>query len=468
MTIDRRYGAALTERTDKPPLVVSQPPPKELEGSQERRRVTGMIVDPTDQYGILLTGKIPTRWLRWLNFVDATKAFLKHDAMQLNWDGTATYAGTLGTGIVTTDAIAPGAVIASKLTANAQAFGTNIVFSATDYRVVAWTSGSLKLANGTEYTIASGNTGNMTVPLFIYFDPTVSTTVLQTTAAYGAAAGENVVIICFAQPSVSTVQKAMFIPVVGVVGMNSDNIGSKSISTDKLQANSVTAAEISVAQLSAISADIGVVTAGRIEDAGGDYGVLLSGTVPGGWTRWLNLVDASKAFLKHEALELRQDGSAEFGGHVRSQVGDSATLADPVQLVYQNKSLSTGSTTEVSLASFSLPANVLSANGDLLRITLIGDHNIAGGQVNIKFGATSIATQAFAADFFQFQLYVIRTGASAQLGRGSLHSVLVGAAFYVSAPGETLSGAVTVDFRGNAGAAGTLNFDSVIVEYLGA
>jgi hypothetical protein len=76
------------------------------------------------------------------------------------------------------------------------------------------------------------------------------------------------------------------------------------------------ASQISTVDLASVSANIGVITAGRIQNAGETQGVLISGTLPGGWTRYLNL-NGSGIFLKHDKLELNYDGTAVFYGVAR-------------------------------------------------------------------------------------------------------------------------------------------------------
>ena len=261
--------------------------------------------------------------------------------------------------------LSDGVITASKLTKNAQSFNTNIQFYASDRDTVQWTFGTLTLADGTTYSIAAGNIGNIGFAVWIYFDPDVSTTLLQTTTVAGDAVTENGIILCYADDA-PTGQKAFFLPAFGFYGINQlnlspDTVGTTqvqddaittpklianavtaakitagavtagkidalAVGTNELQANSVTAAKISVATLSAISADVGELTAGQLHNVADTYGLLLSGTVPAGWTRYLNLIDASKPFLKHEKLELTWAGGADFSGDV-SAASFTATTA---------------------------------------------------------------------------------------------------------------------------------------------
>ena len=66
---------------------------------------------------------------------------------------------------------------------------TDIVFSATDADTVEWTTGKVYFANGSETSvIAAGNTGNMVLTTYIYFDRT-KTDILQITTDASFATG---------------------------------------------------------------------------------------------------------------------------------------------------------------------------------------------------------------------------------------------------------------------------------------
>lgn len=64
------------------------------------------------------------------------------------------------------------------------------------------------------------------------------------------------------------------------------------------------------------------------QDSGATRGINIKGTLPVGWTRYLDLaVTGANPFLKHEALELLGDGSADFSGVVSSQKIISSSMA---------------------------------------------------------------------------------------------------------------------------------------------
>lgn len=138
----------------------------------------------------------------------------------------------------------------------------NIVFSVTDADTIAWASGTVTLSNGRTFSISAGNTGNMTALTYIYIDPAVSSTVLQTTTTYSTAVGANKILLGTAQNNTVT---ASFIPYgPGQPLIDGANIGALSIVANNIAASTITATKMNVSQLSAIAADIGAITAGSI------------------------------------------------------------------------------------------------------------------------------------------------------------------------------------------------------------
>ena len=136
-----------------------------------------------------------------------------------------------------------GRVIAGRLNKAAQTFNSNITFSSTDHDTVAWTSGTIQFVDGAKYAISSGNTGNMTAHTFVFFDPAISTSVLQVTTDYADTLQENAIILCNAQNSGSGDLEAFF------VSYNSANLNVN---------------QLSVNVLSALSANMGDLTTGTI------------------------------------------------------------------------------------------------------------------------------------------------------------------------------------------------------------
>jgi hypothetical protein len=144
----------------------------------------------------------------------------------------------------------------------------------------------------------------------------------------------------------------------------------------------------------------------------------------------------------------------------------------PVQTLYTNKGLSSVATSDGSLASYSLPASTLGVNGQAVRVTMVGRYvGAANGITYLKFGGTDLVNQTTGATsnaFFEIVAHISRTGATSQLAiwretcaTATPSGVTVAGS---AAPAETLSGAVTIDFRGHNNASGTLFYDFVAVE----
>lgn len=149
--------------------------------------------------------------------------------------------------------------------------------------------------------------------------------------------------------------------------------------------------------------------------------------------------------------------------------GEKLYNSAPTRTLYTNSGLSTSATSDTSLASFSVPGGVLGVNGQALRLMMMGQAITQNATVHLKFGATDTlgANTITAATPFTITAYVTRTGATTQLSvAGAILNTSV--ASYQSSPSETLSGAVTVDFRGSVTAGGTLQVNFVSIELVSA
>lgn len=164
---------------------------------------------------------------------------------------------------------------------------------------------------------------------------------------------------------------------------------------------------------------------------------------------------------------------AAMRGDTRFRVGTSTAVAKPSLLLYQNFSLTTSATVDTSLATYSLPANALATNGDRLRVYAAGSAVTQNGTFNLKFGATQIIGSSdmgvvVAGNRFSATAYLVRTGAATQVSNNTFVNNTATQCSRVT-PAETLSGAITIDIRGNLAAGGaTLTYDHVTVEYLPA
>ena len=167
-------------------------------------------------------------------------------------------------------------------------------------------------------------------------------------------------------------------------------------------------------------------------------------------------------------LLLTDAGAATFRGAIVAPIGASASTAKHAQVLYQNSGLSTTSAVEVSIASYPLPANALDVNGKIIRLTMVGRGGGPSPLARCKFGATYVDGGASSIGAtFAITSYIVRTGAATQLGIGVLLTSNAVSGPVATAPAETLSGAITIDFRGQTGS-GTLFVDLVLVELLAA
>jgi hypothetical protein len=77
---------------------------------------------------------------------------------------------------------------------------STLTFSATSASQVAWTAGSITAPDGTVYNITAGKTDAMVPKTYIYLDPAVSASTLQTTAIAATARASGCVFIATATP----------------------------------------------------------------------------------------------------------------------------------------------------------------------------------------------------------------------------------------------------------------------------
>lgn len=153
-------------------------------------------------------------------------------------------------------------------------------------------------------------------------------------------------------------------------------------------------------------------------------------------------------------------------------VGTSTTFARPTLILYENVALFSNANVDTSVATFSLPANALAVNGQAIRITATGSLFSGVCGYNIKFGATSVATRSSLGGIFYTQITLSRAGATDQRAV-ALHTVgdplLSGAGqsgVVLTSPTETLTGAITIDFRVTSNGTNGSGYESILVEYL--
>ena len=161
--------------------------------------------------------------------------------------GTLTAGSITATATIHGNAITAGTVLASALSVSQ--------LSAISANLGTVTAGTLTgatvqtAASGARVVIDSAGIRGINASAVTKFEFSTATGILSATAVVTAEAGSNI-----PAPYIS-----------GTIG--NTQIADDSISTPKLQANSVVAAKISVATLSAITADLGTITAGTITGA---------------------------------------------------------------------------------------------------------------------------------------------------------------------------------------------------------
>jgi hypothetical protein len=160
--------------------------------------------------------------------------------------------------------------IASGSDIGIQGWSSDIIFSASDVDTVSWTTGTIKLADGTTYSsIGSGNTGNMTALTYIYFD-SASPTALATTTTAANAIGTGKILIAVAQKNTDTgATEAVFQAFGGRGGqlLNAASIAANSITANEIAANTITAAQIVAGTITATELASNSVTATKINVA---------------------------------------------------------------------------------------------------------------------------------------------------------------------------------------------------------
>lgn len=121
-------------------------------------------------------------------------------------------------------------------------FTTTIAFTSTDYRTATWSTGTISYQDGlVTPTIATSNTGNMTVKTYIYYDPQASKVALYTTTtAITATQGERL-LLAIAVPNANTAGKAE-IQTFNSTGMYIANLTVEHLTSGSIRSKTVTLA----------------------------------------------------------------------------------------------------------------------------------------------------------------------------------------------------------------------------------
>ena len=139
---------------------------------------------------------------------------------------------------------------------------------------------------------------------------------------------------------------------------------------------------------------------------------------------------------------------------------------------------------ETTLHTFTLPANTLAANGQVIRVMTWGTFAPTGGSKLVKcyFGATSVSANvsgSFGGTSVSYiiRFYIIRTGATAQvlfsensminLGSNAWAGTGPNAGTFPATPAETLSNAIVIKTTGTGGATADIVETGMVIELVG-
>jgi len=194
--------------------------------------------------------------------------------------------------------IIKGTIKTQSLSVGNQFWAHNLTWTSTDADTVSWSSGTLTFTNGDDYSISSGNTGNMAARTYIYFDKGVSQTVLQTSTTYSDAIGDSKALLAVAQNATSgAIVNPVFSDGTTISGnaivtgtLSADRIAAGSITGGKIAASTITGDNISSLNLTTktLTADTGTVggwTMGSTTLTGGAVTLSSSGIITGGTIR---------------------------------------------------------------------------------------------------------------------------------------------------------------------------------------
>jgi len=185
-------GLLKIDKNDGTPLPYAQAPPEVVEH----------INDTNNPHKI--TAAI-TGWTHNLQFTAINPATVNDGSLVV---GCGYKIVTVGTSDFTTIG-ASANTVGIIFTATGTDAGGNGTLNAIDHDTVYWTSGDIKLSNGTVYNISAGNTGNMVAITYIFLDTEVSETELQMTTIAANSIGGNRILIAVAQ-NVDTKGCALF------------------------------------------------------------------------------------------------------------------------------------------------------------------------------------------------------------------------------------------------------------------
>jgi len=185
----------------------------------------------------------------------------------------------------------PGTYPTTTLDVSNWGWGQTCAFTSTDANTVSWTSGTFTSADGTPYSISSGNTGNMSAKTYIYLDLGTSETAYQTTTTSSESVGIGKVLIAVAEDDTTDATY--------------NTTEANQVVADNILANTIDASKMNVGVLSAITANIGNITAGSLD------AVTITGTTITGSVLQTGTVDFN-VNIQEASIQIR-DGSTVLG-----------------------------------------------------------------------------------------------------------------------------------------------------------
>jgi len=182
-----------------------------------------------------------------------------------------------------------------------------------------------------------------------------------------------------------------------------------------------------------------------------------------------NLLRIFRDSLTPDLLTLAASGVLSL----RAGLNTGTTVARVGGTIHENLTpVSNSSTTETNLMTFSLPANTMGTDNDYLEVVAWGETTAAVSNKTIKmyFGSTVIfntTALAFGATAWRLEARIVRGSSTSQVTVTSFsgNTALLTTTAQVAAPGETMSGAITIKCTGQGGASDEVFQEGFIVKW---
>jgi len=157
--------------------------------------------------------------------------------------GNATFLGTISAG--------------SVVVGYTRSFVSTIAWTSTDQDTASWSTGTVTDAGGTAYSIASGNTGNIAAKTYIYLDPDVSITVLQTTTtATNAVGGSKILLAIVTAGASASINCAIDVITSSGTVIDGGRITTNSVTLSQLNFTPLTSSGATGAVIATINASV--------------------------------------------------------------------------------------------------------------------------------------------------------------------------------------------------------------------